>query len=106
MQADGSRPINLTNHPDPDDSNPIWSPDGRLIAFNSNRSGASQVWLMSADGSDPRQVPTGIACSYYGNFSPDAATIVFRGDVERGSEIFKISITGAGVQQLTRRASK
>jgi WD40-like Beta Propeller Repeat/RTX calcium-binding nonapeptide repeat (4 copies) len=29
-----------------DDANPDWSPDGRFIAFESNRSGESQIWVM------------------------------------------------------------
>ena len=35
---------------------PRWSPDSRQIAFISDRGGSSQVWLMNADGSSPKQV--------------------------------------------------
>jgi Tol biopolymer transport system component len=35
---------------------PSWSHDGRTLYFASNRSGSWQVWRMSADGSDPRQI--------------------------------------------------
>jgi hypothetical protein len=30
-----------------------WSPDGRHILFNSNRSGDDKIWIMNPDGSDP-----------------------------------------------------
>jgi len=35
---------------------PVWSPDGRHIAFESTRSGLRQIWTMLADGRDPQQL--------------------------------------------------
>lgn len=35
---------------------PTWSPDGRHLVFESNRSGSRQVWMMVADGSNPKQL--------------------------------------------------
>jgi len=58
VDADGSDLTNLTRHPANDDS-PIWSPDGRYIAFVSNRGGAPwlrQLYVMRVDGSDVRLV--------------------------------------------------
>jgi dipeptidyl aminopeptidase/acylaminoacyl peptidase len=34
------------------ESNPAWSPDGRQIAFISNRSGSNQIWVISPDGGE------------------------------------------------------
>ncbi|MFI5207077.1 MAG: hypothetical protein ACHQX4_03575 [Gemmatimonadales bacterium] len=38
------------------DEVPAWFPDGGRIAFQSNRSGKMEVWVMNADGSGARQV--------------------------------------------------
>jgi TolB protein len=59
MNADGTGAQQLTNN-DVYDDYPRWSPDGRLIAFGSDRS-ASQHWeiyVMNADGADVRRVTT------------------------------------------------
>jgi Tol biopolymer transport system component len=50
MNADGSGQINLTNNPAADDV-PSWSPDGRRIAFASDRDGNREIYVMNADGS-------------------------------------------------------
>ena len=52
MNADGTNPINLTNHPTVDRS-PDWSPDGRQIAFTSDRDGNFEIYVMNADGPNP-----------------------------------------------------
>lgn len=38
------------------DSSPQFSPDGKLLAFLSRRSGSSQIWVMSTSGGEARQV--------------------------------------------------
>ena len=52
MNADGTNPINLTNHPARDNS-PDWSPDGKQIAFTSDRDGNLEIHVMNADGTNP-----------------------------------------------------
>ncbi len=40
---------------------PVWSPDGRQIAFMTDRTGRWEIWLMNADGSNPRPMfPNGV----------------------------------------------
>ena len=50
MNADGSGATRLTNNYALD-SCPIWSPDGRRIAFRSERDGNGEIYVMNADGS-------------------------------------------------------
>ena len=42
------------------DETPSWFPDGKRLAFQSNRTGRMEVWVMNADGTDPRQI-TGVS---------------------------------------------
>ena len=38
------------------DETPYWFPDGKRIAFQSNRTGHHEIWTMNVDGSDQRQL--------------------------------------------------
>jgi Tol biopolymer transport system component len=45
MNADGSGRRNLTRNP-AHDADPVWSPDGRKLAFISDRDGSYDVWRL------------------------------------------------------------
>jgi tricorn protease len=68
---------NLTATPGIHERNSKWSPDGRTIAFFSDRTGQDEIWLMNADGTgEPRQLTTGGDTYKYNLFwSPDGTKI-------------------------------
>ncbi|HET9223831.1 MAG TPA: protein kinase [Roseiflexaceae bacterium] len=65
MDADGGGRAQLTQDAGPH-TNPVWSPDGRWIAYLSQAGGGDwQVWAMHADGSEPRQITFGSERKFY-----------------------------------------
>lgn len=68
--------INLTYHPS-FDRHPIWSPDGTKIAFESNRSGSFDLFIMDADGSNVLNILNTSDDESLGGWSPDGNRIIF-----------------------------
>jgi Tol biopolymer transport system component len=76
LRADGSGMRRLTQ--DHKNRLPRWSPDGTQIAFQSNRSGGWEIWVIDADGSGLKQVThTPDGSSYMPCWSPDGKRITF-----------------------------
>ena len=57
VPANGGEARQLTTHT-AYDSQPIWSPDGKKIAFTSNREGSLDVYVISAKGGAPTRLTT------------------------------------------------
>ena len=76
MDSDGSNPRNLSRHPDTIYEH-SWSPDGRQIAFYSDRTGRFEIYLMPAAGGKPRQLTNGSYDNAFPAWSPDGRRIVF-----------------------------
>jgi len=70
-------PARLLRHGRGADFTPSWSPDGRRIAFVSTRSGAAEIHVMNADGTDVVQITH--SRSFVGgiSWSPDGTRIAF-----------------------------
>jgi TolB protein len=69
MNADGTNPINLTNHP-AGGGNPVWSPDSTKIAFVSGRDGNSEIYVVNTDGSNLIRLTDNEANDYSPVWSP------------------------------------
>jgi tricorn protease len=66
----------LTTHPGYDWM-PVWSPDGKRIAFSSDRNGNDDVFVMNADGTGLVQLTFDTAADTVCDFSPDGGAVLF-----------------------------
>jgi Tol biopolymer transport system component len=83
------------------ESRGAWSPDGRAIAFNSDRRGDMNLWIRSmADGSE-RQLTHGAGGDYQPNWSPDARTIVFFSARSGNADIWAVRLSDGVLSRLT-----
>jgi dipeptidyl aminopeptidase/acylaminoacyl peptidase len=59
------------------DSSPVWSPDGKTLAFLSSRGGDSQVYLLSMEGGEAQKLTKLSTGADNPKWSPDGKTIAF-----------------------------
>jgi dipeptidyl aminopeptidase/acylaminoacyl peptidase len=82
VPADGSTPPKVLIDGDKTETTPRWSPDGKRIAFLSNRDGAMQIYVADADGGNAKKV-TSLHAGAQAPFvwSGDGSKIAFVSDV-------------------------
>lgn len=68
--------VRLTNN-NAQDTTPSWSPDGKRIAFASNRDGKSEIYVMDVDGSNITRLTNNFAGDDFPRWSPDNRKILF-----------------------------
>jgi len=76
QRVDGLSVTQLTNDQS-DHAFPVFSPDGRKIAFSSTRGGNWNLYLMDADGRNVVQITNGAAQDMHPSFSPDGTKLVY-----------------------------
>ena len=76
QKTNGASVIQLTIDP-ADNAQPTFSPDGKLIAFASNRNGTWNIFLMDLDGRNITQITNGAMQAMHPSFSPDGTRIAY-----------------------------
>ena len=77
-----------------------WSPDGRFIAYASDKAGNFDIWVQSVGGGDPVQVTRSAAQDTQPDWSPDGSRLVFRSERDGGG-VFLVPALGGAERQLT-----
>jgi Tol biopolymer transport system component len=83
------------------DITPHYSPDGSRIAFSSERSGHSEIWMCDSDGSNPVQVTSLGTFSGTPRWFPDARRIVFDSQTDGQADIYVVDTAGGAPRRLT-----
>ena len=104
MDADGGNPRRLTNSLFFDDRQPSWSPDGKRIAFSSDRKGDLQnyeIYVMDADGGNQQRLTNNRVHDANPSWSLDGKKISFHSERDGNYEIYVMDADGGNLQNLT-----
>ena len=101
MDPDGSNIQRLTTTKTGTGSwQPVWSPDGRRIAFGSDRDGNNEIYVMDADSSNIRRLTHTSDKERTPAWSPDCKQIAFVSDRGGNWGIYVIHADGSNVRRL------
>ena len=103
MNPDGSNQKQLTVESSVE-GQPTVSPDGRYVAFLSNRAGTFNIWRMDADGTHAKQLTTG-PWENSPSFTPDGQWVVYNGTMHEKPVLLKVPADGGTPIQLTEEIS-
>ena len=85
VDSEGGEARQLTSNPAYDYS-PVWSPDGKILAFASDRYGNFDIFTVSAEGGVPSRVTTHSAKETPWTFTPDGKNILFTARIQDPAE--------------------
>ena len=114
MNVDGSHQTRMTQN-DKRDFDPVWSPDGKMIAFSTEYFGNYKIFVMNADGSDLKCLTDEFGSEMGPVWSPDGTKIAYTdglgGFVEWKAakndqlEVFVMNPDGSNKRNLTQNKS-
>ena len=97
-------PVQITSDSNYDDTHPLWSSDGKTIAFSRRRARQAEpfsLWVMSSDGANPTQLVDRMGLNGLFTWTPDGRGLVHVGP---GRQLFVLDSTTKTERQLTDEA--
>lgn len=93
------------------ESTPIWSPDGKMIAFASDRNGNLDLYVMPADGGTAKRLTYNSASEIPSAFTPDGKEVLFSASLQDPAssalfpsgamtELYAVPVVGGRVRQV------
>jgi Tol biopolymer transport system component len=76
-----------------------WSPDGRFIAYSSNRGGKFDIWVQQVSGGDPVRITKGPGHNWQPDWSPDGKLIAYRSENGDGGLFVIPALGGEGLER-------
>ena len=110
VDAQGGNAIQLTTQ-DSYECTPIWSPDGKWIAFASDRDGNFDIFIMSVDGGSARQLTFHSTSELPSAVTPDGKHVVFSASIQDPAtsalyptssmtELYQVPVKGGRTTQI------
>ncbi|MEY8705892.1 S41 family peptidase [Bacteroides faecichinchillae] len=93
------------------EANPVWSPDGKKIAFASDRNGNFDLFIMSANGGVAQRLTSHSASEIPSAFTPDGQYVLFSASIQDPAssalfpsgamtELYKVPVNGGQTEQV------
>lgn len=86
MSRNGGTPFQLTNNPEQSSNSAEWSPDGRWIAYLSDRGNKTQIQIMRNEGGEPFELTNAKGGVSSFRWSPDGSQIAFSQSEDRSEQ--------------------
>ncbi|HZS03591.1 MAG TPA: winged helix-turn-helix domain-containing protein [Blastocatellia bacterium] len=81
-------------------SEPTWSPDGRLIAYSADRDGNFDIWVQPVGEGNPVRVTTSPAHDWQPDWAPEGNRLVFRSERDGGG-LFVVPVLGGNERRVS-----
>ena len=106
----GGTAVRLTSQPSYE-SEPVWSPDGKSIAFASDRTGGTDIYIMSSNGGSATRLTTNSVAETPEAFTPDGKYVLFSASIQDPAEsalfpyramteLYRVPVGGGRVTQV------
>ncbi len=110
VPVSGGTAVRLTTQPSYE-AEPVWSPDGRSIAFSSDRNGSMDIYVMPADGGTATRLTSRSGNEVPESFTSDGKYVLFSAAIQdpvnsamfpsgRLTELYRVPVSGGRIEQV------